>query len=840
MYNWQCYSDRLYANTKRVSDVEIQEPPVTMTFLSARIPDSEPETPQEVARPRRSGNFTLPAAENHFRTMLDNVHLIAVMLDKAGAITYINDHCLRLTGWQRAEVIGRNWFDLFIPPDGPVREVFAEFVSSGEIVPHYTNDILTRSGARRTISWNNTILRSADGQVIGTTSIGEDITDRLQAEARLRDSEEKYSKLFHHSNDAIVIHEIDGRILDVNDQALTLWGYTREEMLTLRVADLHPPLVGDDGLPPIARAGSQRAVHYETEAVRKDGQVFLAEVSTNRLEWSGRQIAQKIVRDVTTRRLAERAMAEARDEALEASRIKSDFLATMSHEIRTPLNGITGMAELLHDTALDSEQREFVSIILSEAEALLAIINDILDFSKIEAGHVRLTPSSFDLAQVVEATADVLAPKARQQRLSLVTYVSPELPPILVGDGGRLRQVLLNLLGNAVKFTPAGEVVLRAQIEARTSTRVHVRFTVTDTGIGIADSDQHRLFQPFTQVDSSRSRRYGGTGLGLAISRRLVELMGGTMGVVSSGIPGQGSTFWFTAWFEQAPDEHHQQPRVLPRAVRALLVTPSAAQRDVLSAYLTAWGATVDTAASDSQALALLNRNPASHVYDMVLIDGDLPAITTHNFAQDPAQSPSLPRTCLILLTAPDDLRRSIMVTELGFDVHLMKPVKQARLFDTVWQIATAVPGTGNRQELSRETAAPKAEQPSNKMILLVEDNETNRILVMRQLTRLGCAVEVAADGVAAVSRMAAAQQGGRAVDLIFMDVQMPGMDGLQATRLIRQTEAIHGGHVPIVAMTAYATEEDRQQCLAAGMDDYLAKPVTLVDLQQVLARQID
>ncbi len=819
--------------------METNESPATMTPLSARLPGSEPEVPQEVARPRMPGNLTLPASENHFRTMLDNVHLIAVMLDKTGAITYINDHGLQLTGWQRAEVIGRDWFDLFIPPEEPVREVFAEFVSSGEVVPHYTNDILTRRGARRTISWNNTILRSTDGQVIGTTSIGEDISDRLQIEARLRDSEEKYSKLFHHSNDAIVIHELDGRILDVNDQALTLWGYTREEMLTLRVADLHPPIVGDDGLPPIARAGSQRAVRYETEAVRKDGQGFLAEVSANRFEWSGRQIAQKIARDVTTRRQAERAMAVARDEALEASRIKSEFLATMSHEIRTPLNGITGMAELLRDSALDGEQREFVSIIYSEAEALLAIINDMLDFSKIEAGHVRLTPASFDLAQVVEATADVLAPKARQQRLSLVTYISPELPPILVGDGGRLRQVLLNLLGNAVKFTPAGEVVLRAQLEARTTTAVNVRFTVTDTGIGIADNDQHRLFQPFTQVDSSRSRRYGGTGLGLAISRRLVELMGGTIGVESSGIPGQGSTFWFTAWFEQAPDKHNPQPRVLPRAVRALLVTPSAAQRDVLSAYLAAWGVTVETAASDTQALALLNRGPASHAYDVVLIDGELPAITTHNFAPDRDPSSNLPRTCLVLLTALDDLHRGVMVTELGFDAHLTKPVKQARLFETVWQIATAMPRTGAREALGRETAAPVAVQPSSKVILLVEDNETNRVLVMRQLTRLGLAVEVALDGVAAISRMAAATPAGRAVDLILMDVQMPGMDGLQATRLVRQTEAIQGGHVPIVAMTAYATEEDREQCLAAGMDDYLTKPVTLGELQQVLTRWI-
>lgn len=251
---------------------------------SSHFPNSEPGVPPEDARPRPPEELTQPASENHFRTMLDNVHLIAVMLDKAGAITYINDHCLQLTGWQRDEVIGRDWFDLFIPPDVPVRTVFAEFVHSGEIVPHYTNDILTRSGARRTVSWNNTILRRADGEVIGTTSIGEDITDRLQIEARLRESEEKYSKLFHHSNDAIVIHELDGRVLDVNDQALTLWGYTREEMLALRVADLHPPLVGDDGLPPIARAGSQRAVRYEREGVRKDGQVFLAEVSANRFE----------------------------------------------------------------------------------------------------------------------------------------------------------------------------------------------------------------------------------------------------------------------------------------------------------------------------------------------------------------------------------------------------------------------------------------------------------------------------------------------------------------------------------------------------------------------------
>jgi CheY-like chemotaxis protein len=248
---------------------------------------------------------------------------------------------------------------------------------------------------------------------------------------------------------------------------------------------------------------------------------------------------------------------------------------------------------------------------------------------------------------------------------------------------------------------------------------------------------------------------------------------------------------------------------------------------------------TVDTAANDTQALALLNQRTASHVYDVVLIDGDLPAITKHNFAPDPAQSPGLPHPFLVLLTALDDLHRSAMVTDLGFDAHLTKPVKQARLFETVWQIATATPSAGNQEHRSRETASPVAVQPVSRMILLVEDNETNRFLVMRQLTRLGFAVEMVSDGIAAVNRIAAAQQSAQAVDLILMDVQMPGMDGLQATRLIRQAEAIHGGHVPIVAMTAYATGEERQQCLAAGMDDYLAKPVILAALQQVLERQI-
>ncbi len=803
----------------------------------SKKPSRTPEISIATSNPAPPSELVLPVSEGHFRRMLDNVHLIAVMLDTTGAITYVNDHCLRLTGWQLAEVMGRNWFDLYIPPDEPVRAVFDEFVRNGEIAPHYTNDILTRDRQRRTISWSNTILRNAAGQVIGTTSIGEDITDRLQFETRLRDSEAKYSKLFHFSNDAIIIHEIDGRILDVNERALTQWGYTRDEMLALTVADLHAAERRDDGTPLNTHAGVPPAVRYEMEGKRGDGQVFLAEVSANSFEWAGRQIAQKIVRDVTARKLAERAVASARDEALEALRIKSEFLATMSHEIRTPLNGITGMAELLRDTALNSEQQEFVSIIYGEAEALLTIINDILDFSKIEAGHLTLTPARFDLTQVIEAAVDVVAPKARQHRIALVSYVAPNIPPILIGDAGRLRQVLLNLLGNAVKFTPRGEVVIRAQVDASTPNQMTVRFTVTDTGIGITAADQHKLFQPFTQADSSTSRRYSGTGLGLAISKRLVELMGGAIGVESAGITGQGSTFWFTSVFDRSMDGHHP-PRVLPRPLRALVVSPGAAQREMLSAYLAAWGVAAEAVTSGDAAWVLLDQTPPASTYDVLLIDGDLPDDVTRQFGRSSERSPAVAAAALVLLTALDDLHRSALVAELGFDFHLTKPVKQTRLYDTVWQIASAASNTDSQKPLSPRSASPTPSS-TGKRILLVEDNETNRTLVMRQLTRLGLAVEIVDNGAAAISRVATTHQAGKAYDVILMDVQMPTMDGLQATRRLRQAEEVHGGHVPIVAMTAYATEEDRQQCLSAGMDDYLAKPVTLEKLRTLLARWI-
>ncbi len=837
MYNGHC-SLTTFQPGHQTRSIEMDIRDLTGRPMNQPSPSIDDMPPGVTARGLDPAELALRASEKHFRHMLDNVHLIVVMLDPTGTITYINDHCSRVTGWQLEEVLGCNWFDLFIAPGEPVRDVFDAFVHSGDIAPHYTNDIVTRNGRRRTIAWSNTILRGDQGQVIGTTSIGEDITERLQFEVQLRDSEEKYSKLFHQSNDAIIIHEMDGRILDVNEQAIIQWGYSRDEMLTLTVADLHPLASRGDGLPRIAHAGELRAVRYDSECMRKNGDVFLAEISANRFEWSGRQIAQKIVRDITTRKLSERAVVAARDEALETSRVKSEFLATMSHEIRTPLNGIIGMAELLRDSTLDNEQREFVSIIFSEAEALLGVINDILDFSKIEAGHVKLKPSNFDLTQVVEAVAELLAPKARQHRLSLVTYVSPDMPALLVGDAGRLRQILLNLLGNAVKFTPAGEVVVRAEVDACSASQITVRFTVADTGIGISANDRDRLFQPFTQADGSLSRRYGGTGLGLAISKRLVELMGGSIGVSSAGIAGQGSTFWFTADFHQAPHAPGRRQRTLPGAQRALIASSSRGQREVLSNYLHAWGVTVDTVVHAEAALDLLRHAQESQVYDIVFIDADLPDIANHKFGQLDPRVPDPTPVHLVLLTALNDLHRDEMVAALGFSAHLTKPVKQARLFHTMWQLVTAPPASeSDRRPL---TTLPEFSPMSGKKVLLVEDNEINRTLVVRQLTRLGLAVEVAATGSMAVKTFTTVRETGRTYDLVFMDVQMPAMDGFQATRLIRQAEFTLGGHVPIVAMTAYASEEDRQLCLAAGMDDYLAKPVTLENMRPVLARWIE
>jgi two-component system, sensor histidine kinase and response regulator len=638
-----------------------------------------------------------------------------------------------------------------------------------------------------------------------------------QREAQLQ----KYRLLAQHARDIILfIRRTDGKIIEANAAAAQAYGYTVEELERLNARDLRAPHTVHLLDAQLDRAESTPLV-FETVHRRKDGSPIPVEVAVQSVDIGGERLMVSIIRDITERRLAQQEVQAALKQAVDASRSKSEFLATMSHEIRTPLNAVIGMTELLLHSDLSEEQRHCALLAHDSGEALLHLINDILDFSKIEARRVDLEIIEFKLVQLVEGVAALFAAQAAKNRVALMTYVNPWIPQLLLGDPGRLRQVLTNLTGNAVKFTQDGSVVVSADLLHHDEQSVDIAFSIKDTGIGIAPEAIDALFEPFRQADGSTTRRYGGTGLGLSISKGLVEVMGGSITVES--VPGAGSTFAFTLRLKTAQNQP-AEPRGLAD-MRALVVDDDSVAQEIFTRYLSSWQMHCDATGDPVAACAIMDAAARTgDPYDVVLVDMVMPEMDGFEFARRVQAVAGASRTRLIMVTAYDEPERGRAAIASGFSGYLTKPVRQSELYDCI------INSSSPQARVTAQPAAPAL--TGGRRILVAEDNAINREVALRQLGKLGFAAQAVVDGQAAVDAALSGQ-----FDIVLMDCQMPVMDGFEATRTIRKGEARRGKRVRIIAMTANALAEDRQACMDAGMDDYLAKPVTLEALRGVLIR---
>ncbi len=661
-----------------------------------------------------------------------------------------------------------------------------------------------------------------------TLYILHDMTKRKHAEFEVIRQKQFFESLVQNSPVAIVVLDNDEKIISCNPAFEKLFGFSSAEVGGRNLDSLITTADNASEAAKFTQQAMTGAVHGLGKRRHKNGTFVDVELFAVPVMVENRKVgALAIYHDITE-------LTQAQQQAENANRAKSDFLANMSHEIRTPMNGVIGMIELALDTPLTVEQRDYLQTSLQSAEALLALLNDILDFSKIESGKLDLETVDFNLRVTVEDVAYTFAKRASDKGLELACLVHPGVKTGLRGDPGRLRQILVNLVGNAVKFTHQGEIVIRAEPVSETETSVTIRFSVQDTGIGIPLEKQEMIFDRFTQVDGSITRYYGGSGLGLTISKQLVEAMNGEIGLDSS--PGVGSTFWFIVTFEkQPPAKINTAPlRFEPVGVRGLHVLgvdDNATNRTILTKMVEGFGCHIETVESGAKALEMLREaHHKNEPYQVVLLDMQMPGMDGEQTARAILSDPIGKHANIIILTSMGHRGDAARLKALGCSGYLLKPVKQKMLFNALLSVLEQG-GEFTKAERLVESQAISSERITELKVLLAEDNPVNQKLAVVLLQKAGFVVESVENGLEAVEKVQSADY-----DAVLMDVQMPVMDGFDATRHIRDWEG-ESKHTPIIAMTAHALKEDRDRCLEAGMDDYVSKPLQPQALINVLTR---
>lgn len=787
----------------------------------------------------------LRESEERFRGTFENAAVGIAHRDATGRFLRVNEKFCAIVGYSREELLQKNIRDITYPDDlAATIDAFAALWQGESPTLGLEKRYVRKDGSLVWIDLFASLQRDAAGKPAYDISIVNNISVRKQLEEELRASEERRRLILDNAHDAFIAMSADGRIAEWNRQAEITFGWPRAEAVGR--------VLSETIIPPQFREGHSRGLArylatgegpllnrvIEVEALRRDGSCFPAEIGIAAVRLAEQYLFAAFIRDVTERKRADEELRRAKEAAEAANRAKDEFLALVSHEIRTPMNAILGMTDLALDTLLTEDQRQCLTTVKSAGDALLGIINDILDFAKIEAGRLELDPADFSLSSVLGATLHALSVRAHKKELELVCQQRPGVPDALIGDAGRLRQVLLNLVGNAIKFTERGEVVVLVEKagESASQGEVRLRFAVMDTGIGIPLDKQARIFQAFEQEDTSTTRKYEGTGLGLTIAARLVALMGGEITVTS--VPGQGSTFAFTAGFglrPHPPETTPASPPVVLRDLPVLIVDDNATNRHILEEWLRGYAMEPTVADNARAAMDVLVRGVAQgRPYPLVLLDGHMPDIDGLALAARIRQQAELSATRIILLTSgdrPGDLARA---RQLGISAHLLKPLQQRELMETILRV---MGNEGGPEELLASPAVVRPPVPAGLVgvplrILVAEDNVFNRDLLEHMLARLGLSAAMAVNGREALDLLER-----EPFDLLLLDIHMPELDGFQVVEAIRERERTAGGHLPVIALTARSRQADRERCLRAGMDECLTKPYSAADLWATMDR---